>query len=139
MGTPFGRRLFASAAPMIAFVLWTPFLDQCLKVVGLTEGLRYIGWAQRIALQYHFDNYNNFKGFTWGYVLWLTGELAWWWIITLLLAVLGAFVSRTELWAQFCRLPRSFLPWVRVRFQACPQRRLRLAALVAYDLSVCML
>ena len=53
------------------------------------------------------------------HALWLTGELAWWWIITLLLAVLGAFVSRTELWAHFCRLPRSFLPWVRVRFQAC--------------------
>jgi hypothetical protein len=29
---------------------------------------------------------------------------AWWWIITLLLAVLGAFVVRTELWALFCRL-----------------------------------
>jgi hypothetical protein len=39
-----------------------------------------------------------------GYILWLAGELAWWWIITLLLAVLGAFVGRTELWAMFCRL-----------------------------------
>jgi hypothetical protein len=101
--TPLRRRLFASAGAAIVFVLWMPFLDQCLKFVGLTEPVAYIGLARRTALLYHYDNYDNFPGFTLGYVLWLAGELAWWWIITLLLAVLGAFVARTELWALFCR------------------------------------
>jgi hypothetical protein len=101
--TPLRRRLFASAGAAIVFVLWTPFLDQCLKFVGLTGPVAYIGLARRTALLNHYDNYDNFPGFTLGYVLWLAGELAWWWIITLLLAVLGAFVARTELWALFCR------------------------------------
>jgi hypothetical protein len=59
--------------------------------------LKYIGLAQPTALLYHYNNYDNFPPSVPGYVLWLAGELAWWWIITLLLAVLGAFVVRTEL------------------------------------------
>jgi hypothetical protein len=95
--TPFGRRLLSSAGAAIVFVLWTPFLDECLRSAGLTARLKYIGLAQPTALLYHYNNYDNFPPSVPGYVLWLAGELAWWWIITLLLAVLGAFVVRTEL------------------------------------------
>jgi hypothetical protein len=107
MPTPLGRRLFRSARVAIVFVLWTPFLDECLRLAGLTARLKYIGLAQPTALLYQFDNYDNFPPSTPGYVLWLAGELAWWWIITLLLAVLGAFVGRTELWTLFSRFARA--------------------------------
>jgi len=101
--TPSGRRLFDSAGIAIVFVLWTPFLDQCLRFARLTVRLPYIGVAPRSALLHNFNNYDNFPRSALGYLLWLAGEVAWWWIITLLLAVLGAFVSRTELWTLFCR------------------------------------
>jgi hypothetical protein len=101
--TPSGRRLFDSAGIAIVFVLWTPFLDQCLRFARLTVRLPYIGVAPRSALLHNFNNYDNFPRSAPGYLLWLAGEVAWWWIVTLLLAVLGAFVSRTELWKLFCR------------------------------------
>jgi hypothetical protein len=110
MPTRLGRRLFDSAGIAIVFVLWTPFLDECLRLAGLTTRLNYIGEAQPTALLHHYNNYDNFPPSTAGYVLWLAGELAWWWIITLLLAVLGAFVGRTELWTLFCRLVSGARP-----------------------------
>ncbi|MGO9605183.1 MAG: hypothetical protein ACLQAT_17645 [Candidatus Binataceae bacterium] len=101
---PSGRRLFGSAGAAIVFVLWTPFLDECLNLAGLSARLQYIGLAPRTALLLHYpNNYNNFPSSGSGYGLWLASELAWWWIITLLLAVLGALVGRTELWKLFCR------------------------------------
>ena len=102
--TPSGRRLFGSAGAAIVFVLWTPFLDECLNLAGLSARLQYIGLAPRTALLLHYpNNYNNSPSSTLGYGLWLASELAWWWIITLLLAVLSAFLVRTELWTLFCR------------------------------------
>jgi hypothetical protein len=96
--TASGRRLFGSAGPAVVFVLWTPFLDECLNLAGLSARLQYIGVSPQTALLLHYpNNYNNFPSSTWGYWLWLASELAWWWIITLLLAVLGAFVGGTEL------------------------------------------
>ena len=96
--TASGRRLFGSAGPAVVFVLWTPFLDECLNLAGLSARLQYIGVSPQTALLLHYpNNYNNFPSSTWGYGLWLASELAWWWIITLLLAVLGAFVGGTEL------------------------------------------
>jgi hypothetical protein len=103
--TPLGRLLLASAGAAIAFVLWVPFFDQFLKVAGLTATLNYVGLARQTALRYHYNNYDNFPGLL-GYLLWLAGEVAWWWIITLLLAVIGSFVVRTELWWLFRRLLR---------------------------------
>lgn len=88
-----GRRAFASACAAIAFVLWIPLLEACLSGIG---------WAT--PLPYGLKIYDSFPGFSAAYVLWLASELAWWWIITLLLAVLGAFVVRTESWALFCRM-----------------------------------
>jgi hypothetical protein len=97
--TPLGRRLFGSAGAAIVFVLWRPFLSECLNLAGLSARLDYIGLAPRAALLLHYpNNYNNFPSSTFGYGLWLASELAWWWIVTLLLAVLVAFLGRTELW-----------------------------------------
>jgi hypothetical protein len=102
--TPLERRLFGSAGVAIVFVLWTPFLDECLNFAGLSARLYYIGVSRQTSLLLHYpNNYNNFPSSTCGYGLWLASELAWWWIITLLLAVLGAFVGRTALWKLFCR------------------------------------
>jgi hypothetical protein len=106
MQTTHGRRLFVSVGIAIAFVLWTPFLDECLVSTGLTPRLVYQGVASRIALIYKYDPYENFPGFTLGYLVWLIGELAWWWVVTLLLSVLGAFVVRTETWWFVCRTLR---------------------------------
>jgi hypothetical protein len=103
--TPSGRRLLGSAGPAIVFVLWVPFLDQFLKVAGLTAKFKYIGLARQTVLREHYNNYDNFPGLL-GYLLWLAGEVAWWWIITLLLAVLVSFAIRTELWWLFLRLLR---------------------------------
>jgi hypothetical protein len=100
--TTLRRRLFASACAAIAFVLWAPFLDQFLKIAGLTPRLSYIGLARQTMLRKHYSNYDNFPGWL-GYILWLASEVAWWWIITLLLAVLGSFIARTELWRLFRR------------------------------------
>jgi hypothetical protein len=114
--TPLGRRLFGSAGPAIVFVLWTPFLDECLNLAGLSARLNYIGVSPRTALLLHYpNNYNNFPSSAWGYGLWLASELAWWWIITLLLAVLGAFVGRTDLWKLFCRFTAGSLTMPRAR------------------------
>ena len=52
------------------------------------------------------DPYDAFPGFTPDYWLWLASELSWWWIITVLLAVLGAFVRRSDAWAFACRALR---------------------------------
>ena len=102
--TPLGRRLFGSVGAAIVFVLWRPFLSECLNLAGLSARLQYIGLAPRAALLLHYpNNYNNFPSSTFGYGLWLASELAWWWIITLLLAVLIAFVGRAEPWDLFCR------------------------------------
>ena len=115
--TPLGRRLFGSAGAAIVFVLWTPLLDQCLKLAGLSVRLNYIGGAPRNVMLHHYSNYNNFQTSPLGYVLWLASELAWWWIITLLLAVLGAFIGRTELW-MFCRFTaRKLLTVPQSRFE----------------------
>ena len=99
---PVGRRLFESAGAAIVFVLWTPFLDQCLIFGGLTGRLEYTGWPQSRGA-FFADIYYKFPD-PLGYLLWLASELTWWWIITLFFAVLGAFVASTELWAFVWRL-----------------------------------
>jgi hypothetical protein len=90
-----GRRVFGSAGAAIVFVLWIPFLESCLFIAGLTVPLPYPG-----------DAYGTFPGSPAGYLLWLTSEMAWWGIITVLLAVLGSFVVRTEPWGILCRTLR---------------------------------
>ena len=99
---PMGQRFFGTVCIAIPFVLWQPFFDMCLIVASHWRSPRG-----------HFDNpYDAFPGFTLDYLLWLASELAWWWIITVLLAILGAFVLRSEAWALLCRgLPFGISRW----------------------------
>lgn len=95
MPTPGGRRLFAATGALIVFVLWTPFLDACLFAAGLTVKIEYQG-----------SPYDWFPNMPAGYLLWLASELAWWWIVAVLLAVLGSFMLATDMGAAAARALR---------------------------------
>ena len=90
-----GRRLLGGTCALIVFVLWTPFLDACLLAVGLTVKIEYQG-----------NPYDWFPNMPAGYLLWLASELAWWWIVAVLLAVLGSFVLATQMGAWLGRMVR---------------------------------
>lgn len=92
MPTQAGRRAFAATSVAAAFVLWVPFLETILAGAGLTVRIPYAG-----------DAYDWFPGSVAGYALWLLSELAWWGIITMLLAAAGAFMAGTEAWATLRR------------------------------------
>ena len=111
-----------SAGATIVFVLWVPFLEQCMKLGGFAERLNYIGVASRTALLFHYTNYDNFPSSTAGYVLWLASEVPWWFIITLLLTVLGAFVGGTEPWKLFYQSTALSITVVAKAFQLRPLR-----------------
>jgi len=72
-----GRRLFATACVAIPFVAWVQFLQFC--IVG--PDLPYNGEPPSAA----------------GLPHWLLNELAWWWIVCVLLSCLAAFLLNSEL------------------------------------------
>jgi hypothetical protein len=86
--TSWGRALCRAAGPLMVFVVWEPCLETMLFVAGLTVQIPYRG-----------DAYLWLPQTPAGYALWLFSELAWWCIVTLLLAVAGAFVIRADAWA----------------------------------------
>jgi hypothetical protein len=90
------RRAIEAACVATVFVLWTPFLESVLFSIRLvTRKMRYSSQLP--------------PAFPVAYLFWFTTELAWWLIITVLLAALGAFIVRTQVWLLFCevlRLPR---------------------------------
>jgi hypothetical protein len=90
---PLGRRLFGAACFAIPFVLWKPFFDMCLALAN-----HWAGAPAQFA-----DPYEIFPGLSMGFVLWLSVELAWWWLIILFLAILGSFALRSDAWALVSR------------------------------------
>ena len=96
MTTPRGRRVFGAALIAIPFVTWRRFFDLCLTAASHWVETPYQGTGP----------YEAFPRFTAHYLLWFAAELAWWWIIAVLLAVLGAFVLRSDVGAWLCRMPR---------------------------------
>ena len=79
-------RLVAQAIQaMIVFVLWMPFGESLIFLLTDIPPLRYQG-----------DVYQSAPTPGLQYALWLGGELAWWSIETVLLAVLIAFLLRSE-------------------------------------------
>ena len=94
---PLGNRVFGTASFAVPFVLWKPFLDMCLGVASHWQSAR---------VKFN-DPYDAFPGLTPDYLLWLAYELAWWWIVSVLLAILGSFVVRSDAWALLCRIPRA--------------------------------
>jgi hypothetical protein len=86
------RAAFRATCLAVLFVLWFVFIEWCVAVAGLGRQPPYVQLADR-----RFFN-DGLSGPV-GYVAWLCNELAWWWIVIVLLAVLGAFVLNSELWA----------------------------------------
>ena len=81
------RWLFAATCWIMLLPLWTPVLEALLFVAGLARQLRY----QDLGARGYPDTPVNF-------VLWSASELAWWWIAMVLVAILGSFVVRTQMW-----------------------------------------
>jgi hypothetical protein len=92
----FGRTLIDKTTIAAVFVLWVPFLEAYLSIFGLT---RRVPAAN--------DAYADLPTSPAGFALWLTSELAWWWIVTVLLAVLGAFVASTVITGLRARVARE--------------------------------
>jgi hypothetical protein len=79
------RAAFRGTCLAIVFVLWFMFIEWCIDVAGLGKQPPVVAGPV-------------------GYMAWLCNELSWWWIIITLLAVLGAFVLNSELWAMLSRV-----------------------------------
>jgi hypothetical protein len=79
-----GARLIRGVCIAVCFVLWTPFLESLLRALNIIQ--------HRLAYQT-----STGPDSAPAYILWLSSELAWWTVVTMLLAVVGAFVfaSRT--------------------------------------------
>ena len=77
----------------IVFVLWFPFVQRCalIAVVGSN-------WSD-----VHKSELNRMDQAVL-FAMWLCDQLAWWWIAIVLLAVLGALVLNSPLWAALSRL-----------------------------------
>ena len=80
-------QLVRSVCYAIVFVVWVPAIEVMLAVLRLTNIIPYGASA--------FDVMPESMA---GFLLWVCSELAWWWIIALLLTILGGFVVRSPLW-----------------------------------------
>lgn len=72
----------------ILLVLWAPAVDSILWVFGMAE-----------RIPYQLDAYVFFPASPAGYGLWLAKELAWWWIIAVLMAMLAATAISSPAWS----------------------------------------
>ena len=70
----------------IVFVLWIPFIETMLFLLGATERQFY-----------QADPTTAFPPPDTGLILWLADELVWWGLITAFLAILGAFLVRSDI------------------------------------------
>jgi hypothetical protein len=76
------RAVFRGTAIVVVFVIWGPMVQQV--VAALSGGSRDpIGESAA------------------AYVYWIIRELAWWWIVSVLLAVLFCFVAQSRVWRAF--------------------------------------
>jgi hypothetical protein len=109
------RVAFRGACVAIVFVLWCPFVRKSVRVavaaLGEPVNSNYL-WMGDSGLDRALQ-----------FVVWLCDQLAWWWIAVVLLAVLGALVLNSELWAALFRLLP--LPPSDVHSKAAAETRLR--------------
>ena len=85
------RVAFRSACVAIVFVLWYPFVRKSVRLAVAALG-------KPINSNYLLMGDNGLDRAL-QFVVWLCDQLAWWWIASVLLAVLGALVLNSELWA----------------------------------------
>jgi hypothetical protein len=81
-----GRAAFRATCVVIVFVLWFPFEQECVRLafaaLGKLVNVSYQGMDRPVR-----------------FVMWLCDQLSWWWIITVLLAILGSLAVNSELWS----------------------------------------
>lgn len=87
---PFGRAALRATCVAIVFVLWFPFEQECVLLAFAALGKLVDVSYQRMDRLVRF-------------VMWLGDQLSWWWIITVLLAVLGSLAINSELWSALSR------------------------------------
>jgi hypothetical protein len=104
------RKAFEGAFVAIVFVLWTPFIESYLFILGLHQPVAYPS-----------DTYDEFPASPAGFLIWISSELAWWWIITVLISVVTVFVMKMEACQTLCRLLR--IPTFGGRFEPFPPAR----------------
>ena len=83
-----GRAIMIATCFIALLPLWTPVIEALLFIAGVANRLPY---QVDVARAFPDTNVN--------YALWLASELAWWWVITILLAVLGSLAVRTAMWS----------------------------------------
>jgi len=92
------RVSFRGSCVVIVFVLWFPFVQGCMRVaVAALERIFYLN-DQGLIRQVRVIQ-----------LLWLCDQLAWWWIVIVLLAVLGTLALNSELWAALSRVAESLI------------------------------
>jgi hypothetical protein len=90
------RAAFRGTCFAIVFVVWSPFLRKgarvAVKALGKPVDYQWSSWSSPDPGDQGLDR-------TVGLMVWLCDQLAWWWIVSVLLAVLGALVLNSELLA----------------------------------------
>jgi hypothetical protein len=81
-----GRVAFRIASFAVVYVQWALFISWAIKAVGLGS--------------------IPHPGATAAYLQWFCNEVAWWWIVTVLLSVALTFVISSEQWRLLSRLLR---------------------------------
>lgn len=90
------RAAFRGTCVAIVFVLWGPFFRRGVRAVVKALG-EPVAWVDDIIGHQGLDRAT-------GLVVWFCNQLAWWWIATVLLSVLGALLLNSELWTALSRL-----------------------------------
>jgi hypothetical protein len=87
---PWARLALRRTCVAIVFVLWFPFIQRCVRgAVAALAGIANLN-DQRID-----------RGLR--VAMWGCDQLAWWWIVVVLLGALGVLVLNSEIWAAFSR------------------------------------
>ena len=91
------RASFRGSCVVVVFLLWFPFVQGCVRVaVAALEGL------------FHLNDQGPIRQARVIQLLWFCDQLAWWWIVIVLLAILGALALNSELWAALSRTAESY-------------------------------
>lgn len=87
---PFGRAVLRTTCGLILFVLWFPFVQSLARVL-----------IQSLAALVHLNGRGMDRQVR--FAMWLCDQFAWWWIIAVLLGVVGAFAIDSDSFAALFR------------------------------------
>ena len=92
------RLAFQGTCVAIVFVLWFPIVEACVHFAANVLGKPI---SRIYQLPGSLDRLDGLIPLA----MWFCDQVVWWWIILVLVAVLGAFMLNSELWAALCRVP----------------------------------